>query len=452
MSPDRPGAPTDARALSLLRRNVRLHTLVRIRWFAVLGQTGAVVVVHYGLDFTLPLAACFAVIALSAALNVAVRLRFRTTPRLDPDRAAWLLAFDIVQLGALLFLTGGLENPFAFLFLGPVLISATALPRRMTLMLGGLAALCATALVFVHMPLPWASDDPLELPPTYMLAVWLSLLLALGFIGAYAWQVAEEARLLADALAATELVLAREQHLSQLDGLAAAAAHELGTPLSTIAVIVKELERTLEPGSPHAEDIKLLREQAQRCREILAKLTELSTASGPFDRMKLSGLIEEVVAPHRNFGVTIAVALPPDRSAEPVGARNPAVLYGLGNLAENAVDFARLRVEVAAQWSDQEVTITITDDGPGFSPEVIGRIGEPYVTSRGRSRPAAEPESGGLGLGLFIAKTLLERTGATLTCANRPAPQSGAIVRVRWARIDFEKLPGMPDAQAGSWA
>jgi two-component system sensor histidine kinase RegB len=319
-------------------------------------------------------------------------------------------------------------------------------------MLGGLAALCATALVFLHMPLPWASDDPLELPPTYMLAVWLSLLLALGFIGAYAWQVVEEARLLADALAATELVLAREQHLSQLDGLAAAAAHELGTPLSTIAVIVKELERTLEPGSPHAEDIKLLREQAQRCREILAKLTELSTASGPFDRMKLSALIEEVVAPHRNFGVTIAVVLPPDRSAEPVGARNPAVLYGLGNLVENAVDFARLRVEAAAQWSDQEVTVTITDDGPGFSPEVIGRIGEPYVTSRGRSRPAAEPETGGLGLGFFIAKTLLERTGATLTCANRPAPQSGAIVRVRWARADFEKLPGMPDVQAGSWA
>jgi two-component system, sensor histidine kinase RegB len=388
MSADRSSASVDPRDLPL-RRNVRLSTLVRIRWLAVLGQTGAVIVVHYGLDFTLPIAACFAVIALSAALNIFVRLRFRETPRLDAESAAWLLAFDIAQLAALLFLTGGLENPFSFLFLGPVLISATALPRRMTLLLGGFAGLCATALVFVHMPLPWASDEPLTLPPTYMLAVWLSLLLALGFIGAYAWQVAEEARLLADALAATELVLAREQHLSQLDGLAAAAAHELGTPLSTIAVIVKELERTLGPGSPHAEDIKLLGEQARRCRDILAKLTELSTAAGPFDRMKLSGLIEEVVAPHRNFGVTIEVKRPSDGGTEPVGARNPAVLYGLGNLVENAVDFARLRVEVSADWSEEEVTVTVADDGPGFSPEVLGRLGEPYVTSRGSGRPRA---------------------------------------------------------------
>ena len=439
MNADRPPG-IDARDLPL-RRNVRLDTLVRIRWLAVLGQTGAVIVVHYGLDFTLPLAPCFAVIALSAALNVAVRLRFRTTPRLDAETAAWLLAFDIAQLAALLFLTGGLENPFSFLFLGPVLISATALPRRMTLLLGGFAGLCATALVFVHMPLPWASDEPLTLPPTYMLAVWLSLLLALGFIGAYAWQVAEEARLLADALAATELVLAREQHLSQLDGLAAAAAHELGTPLSTIAVIVKELERTLGPGSPHADDIKLLGEQARRCRDILAKLTELSTAAEPFDRMKLSGIIEEVVAPHRNFGVTIEVKLPPNRSTEPVGARNPAVLYGLGNLVENAVDFARLRVDVSAEWTEEEVTVTVADDGPGFSPEVLGRLGEPYVTSRGSGRPAAEPESGGLGLGFFIAKTLIERSGGALSCGNRPPPQSGAIVKVRWGRADLEKQP-----------
>jgi len=450
MNAERANAGVDARDLPLLRRNVRLDTLARIRWLAVLGQTGAVIVVHYGLDFTLPLIPCFAVIALSAVLNVAVRLRFRTTPLLDAETAAWLLAFDILQLAALLYLTGGLENPFSFLFLGPVLISATALPRRMTLLLGGFAALCATVLVFFHLPLPWASDEPLTLPPTYMLAVWLSLLLALGFIGAYAWQVAEEARLLADALAATELVLAREQHLSQLDGLAAAAAHELGTPLSTIAVIVKELGRTLGPGSPHADDIKLLAEQARRCRDILAKLTELSTSAEPFDRMKLSGLIEEVVAPHRNFGVTIDVQLPAERAAEPVGARNPAVLYGLGNLVENAVDFARLRVDLTAQWNEEEVSVAITDDGPGFSPDVLGRLGEPYVTSRGSGRVATEPESGGLGLGFFIAKTLIERSGGTLSCANRPPPQSGAIVKVRWTRADFQKQPEITEIPAAA--
>ena len=141
------------------------------------------------------------------------------TQRLEPDRAAWLLAFDIAELAVLLFLTGGLQNPFAFLFLGPVLLSATALPPRFTLMLGAFAVACATVLVFVHYPLPWDTDDPLQLPPIYMMGVWLSILLAIGFIGVYAWQITEESRQLADALAATELVLAREQHLSQLDGL-----------------------------------------------------------------------------------------------------------------------------------------------------------------------------------------------------------------------------------------
>jgi two-component system sensor histidine kinase RegB len=426
------------------RRNVRLDTLVRLRWLAVAGQTAAVLIVHYVFDFNLPLTAALLVIGCSAALNLALRLRFRPVERLDPDRAAWLLAFDIVQLALLLFLTGGVENPFMFLFLGPVLISATALPPRMTLMLGALAAVCATALVFYHLPLPWVSDEPLELPPIYLLGMWFSLLVALGVIGAYAWQIAEEARLLADALAATELVLAREQHLSQLDGLAAAAAHELGTPLSTIAVVVREIERAIEPNSPHAEDVKLLREQAQRCREILAKLTQLSASSEPFERSRISTLIEEVVAPHRNFGVAIDVALPDGRAAEPVGDHNPAIIYGLGNLVENAVDFARERVEIAARWSGEEVTIEIADDGPGFAPEILDRIGEPYLTSRGR--PAGgEGEISGLGLGVFIAKTLLERAGATLAFANRAAPQHGAVARVRWRREDYERVgSGIP--------
>src|ERR1041385_6759578 len=402
------------------RRNVRLDTLLRLRWLAIIGQTIAGPVVHYGLDFQFPILACLSVIALSAWLNVALRVRFSLTQRLEPERAAWLLAFDIAELAVLLFLTGGLENPFAFLFLAPVLLSATALPPRITIMLGAFAVLCATMLVFVHYPLPWDVDDPLELPWIYLLGVWLSILLAIGFIGVYAWQITEESRQIAEALAATELVLAREQHLSQLDGLAAAAAHELGTPLSPLSVGVQEVERALGPDSAHAEDIKLLGEQARRCRDILAKLTELSTAAGPFDRLKLAGLIEEVVTPHRHFGVTIEVKLPADRATEPVGARNPAVLYGLGNLVENAVDFARLRVELSAEWSEEEVTVTVADDGPGFSPEVLGRLGEPYVTSRGSGPPAGEPESGGLGLGFFIAKTLIERSGGTLSSLNRP--------------------------------
>jgi two-component system sensor histidine kinase RegB len=287
-----------------------------------------------------------------------------------------------------------------------------------------------------------------------MVGVWLSILLAIGYIGVYTWQIAEEARQLSDALAATELVLAREQHLSQLDGLAAAAAHELGTPLATITVVIREIERALDANSPHADDIKLLREQAQRCREILAKITELP-AGDPFDRVPISALIEEAVAPHRNFGIQIGVTLPPNRSAEPVGARNPAIRYGLGNLIENAVDFAHRRVEIFVHWSAAEVSITISDDGPGFAPEVVDRIGAPYVTHR--KPEAREPgdddvASFGLGLGFFIAKTLLERSGATLSLRNQAPPMHGATIALTWSRTDFERAlvspPLEPVAQA----
>jgi two-component system sensor histidine kinase RegB len=293
--------------------------------------------------------------------------------------------------------------------------------------------------------LPWDPEEPLELPQIYVLGVWITILLSMLFIGVYSWQIAEEARKLSAALAATELVLEREQHLSQLDGLAAAAAHELGTPLSTISVIARELERNIPPHSPHAEDVRLLREQAQRCRDILGKLTQLSSGSQPFDRLPLTALIEEVVAPHRNFGITIEVAARQQNSPQPVGARNPAILYGLGNLLENAVDFAYHRVEVIADWTDEEVAVTISDDGPGFAPEIMDRIGEPYVRSTRRRRPNAAGEKTGLGLGFFIAKTLLERTGATLDFANRPFPDRGAVIRIRWGREDFER-PLAPQA------
>lgn len=435
-------------------RNVRLDTLIRLRWLAVAGQFAAVFVVHFGLEFEVPILPCAAVIALAALLNVALRVSFRQTQWLEPDRAAWLLAFDTAELAALLYLTGGLENPFSFLLLGPVLISATALPPRMTLLIGTFAMFCATVLVFLHYDLPWDSEDPLELPEIYMVGVWLSILLAIGYIGVYTWQVAEEARQLSDALAATELVLAREQHLSQLDGLAAAAAHELGTPLSTITVVVREIERALEANSPYADDVKLLREQAQRCRAILAKITELPTGE-PFDRMPLSALVDEAVAPHRNFGVSIGVTFPPNRATEPVGARNPAIRYGLGNLIENAVDFAKKRVEIFAQWTAEEVSIAISDDGPGFAPEVIDRIGAPYVTHRrpeSRGPEGEEEAPFGLGLGFFIAKTLLERTGAKLSLINQAPPLHGATVTVTWSRDDFERAAVSPPLEQAAVA
>src|ERR1700716_1494193 len=313
------------------RRYVRLDTILRLRWLAVLGQLAAIFIVVQGLEFDVPVIPCVAIIGLSALLNLVLQTAFNPMRRLEPRYAAALLALNIVELAGLVYFTGGLQNPFSFLFLAPVLISATALPIRLTIALGALAIACASALVFFHEPLPWDGDEPLVLPPIYLVGVWLSIVLAIGVTSLYAFQVTEEARKLSDALAATELVLTREQHLTQLDGLAAAAAHELGTPLSTIFLISRELERALGKDSPHAEDVKLLREQAQRCREILGKLSALPSGWAPFERAKLSRLIEEVVAPHRGFGTAIDVVLP-GAAGEPVVARSPAVLYGLGNL------------------------------------------------------------------------------------------------------------------------
>jgi len=422
------------------QRHIRLDTVLRLRWLAVLGQLAAIFIVAAGLEFDVPIIPCLSIIALSAGINLALQIAINPMRRLPPMHAAALLGLNIVELAGLLCLTGGLQNPFSFLFLAPVLISATGLPARITFGLGLLAVVCASLLFFFHLPLPWDSDDPLVLPPIYMVGVWLSIVVAIGVTSLYSFQVTEEARKLADALAATELVLAREQHLTQLDGLAAAAAHELGTPLSTIFLISRELEKTVK-DAPLAGDIKTLREQAQRCRDILGKITQLSSTGAPFDRMKLSELIEEVVAPHRDFGVDIKVRIAVAASAEPVGSRNPAILYGVGNIVENAVDFANTTVELNAWWNNDTVEIVISDDGPGIPPDLLKRIGEPYVSRRrvhGAGGDASGSERRGLGLGIFIARTLLDRTGSKVSFTNRPFPEHGAVVRIVWPRQRFE--------------
>ncbi|PTM40210.1 ActS/PrrB/RegB family redox-sensitive histidine kinase [Bosea sp. 124] len=415
-------------------RHLRLDTLVRLRWLAIAGQSLAVAGVHFGLGFQLPFGWCFTAIAVSSWLNIALRIRFPLSHRLHAGAATALLAFDIIQLAALLYLTGGLQNPFSILLLAPVMISATALPPRRTLVLGGLAIALATLVSVVYLPLPWAGPDRPVLPPYYQLGSWVALVLGLGFTGIYAWRVAKEARDLSDALAATELVLAREQHLSQLDGLAAAAAHELGTPLATIALVARELSRLAPAEGEMAEDIALLREQVERCRGILGKLASLQDDdAGPLDQLSLRLLIEEAAGPQRPFGVPFEIVMTGEKP-EPVCRRNPGMIYGLGNIVDNAVDFARSTVTITAEWNATYVKLTIADDGPGFPPDVLLRAGDPYLTHGANESRAG----GGLGLGLFIAKTLLERGGAAIEFSNRPAPASGASVRMTWLREAFE--------------
>ena len=426
-------------------RRVRLATFVGLRWLAIVGQLAAILIVYVGLGFSLPLGWCLLVIGASGVVNVALRLRYPHLHRLDDDPAAVLLGFDVVQLWALLYLTGGLNNPFAMMFLAPVMISAASLSPRRTLLLGLLIVLAATTLIMNHLPLPWFPGQPLNMPPMYSLGTWIAIVLGTGFTGAFASRVAEEARQLADALAATELVLAREQHLTQLDGLAAAAAHELGTPLSTITLVVKEMARQVEdtPGPLEAsalkEDLALLGSEVGRCRTILRRLASLGNeTAGPMGEMTLSHIIEEVVGPQRHFGVSLTATRHSDGD-EPVCNRNPGILYGLGNIVENAIDYASQSVQIESSWARDQVSVRIIDDGPGFSPDILARIGDPYVTSRSGERKTKSQEESGLGLGMFIAKTLLERSGARLATSNRPAPESGAVVTVTWPRTAFER-------------
>lgn len=430
--------------ITLPHRRLKLDTLVRLRWLAVGGQSAALLVVYVGLGYPLPAGPAFAMVAFSAWLNIFLKIRWPSALRLSENAATLQLAYDILQMSGLLFLTGGLGNPFAFLLMAPVMVSATGLSARYTIILGILATTCASVLAVFHLPLPWPVGAEFKLPVVYSVGIWIALVSTLGFMAIYAFRVAEEARQLADALAATELVLAREQHLNALDGLATAAAHELGTPLATIYLVAKELTDEFESGDHRGEDVALIRSQAERCRGILQQLKGLSSEEDQtYQRMPVSLLLEDVIDPHRGLGVAIHSASQGE-GAEPVGTRNAAIRYGLGNLVENAVDFAKSRVDVSAKWDDKTLSISIRDDGPGFSVDILGRIGDPYVSVRGSKTPQSGT-GGGLGLGIFIAKTLLERTGAKLHLENQAPPQSGAHIRISWPRELFERGSGVDE-------
>jgi two-component system sensor histidine kinase RegB len=416
-------------------RPLRLQTLVLLRWLAVAGQTIGVLFVNWGLGFPLPLLECLALIGLSAALNIGLTFRLGPHYRLSARIAALQLAFDLCQLGGLLALTGGLENPFSLLLLAPVSVSATSLPQRQAFLIALLAAVIASLLAVAHLPLPWEPNERIIFNRIYVIGIWVSIICGVVFISAYTNRVAHDARQIADALAATELALSRREQLSALDGLAAAAAHELGTPLSTIALAAKEMRDEVDKNSQLAEDVELIIAQAARCRAILAKLRNLgSEPADLFAEAPLPDILDEVARPHEGRGKVILFDAEKTSGPPPVFPRSVGLLYGLGNLIENATDFAVQTVRIESGWDQGSITVSIIDDGKGFAPELIARLGEPYLTSRPRDPGGSDVhQPGGLGLGIFIAKTLLERTGAKLIFDNAE-PHGHARVRIVWPR------------------
>ena len=414
---------------------VRLRALVIIRWAAVAGQLLTVAAVQWGLGYKLPVLPVLAVIATSALLNIAVSIGRPATARLADRDAAIFLGFDVIQLAALLYLTGGLHNPFSILLLAPVAVAATILSFPSTLALCLLTIGCISVIALVRKPLPWPGQEP-NLPDLYVGALWVGLVLTTLLVALYAWRVAEEARRMANALAATSEALARERQMSALVALAASAAHELGSPLGTITLIASDLQREVAPDSPEFEDVKLLGEEVRRCRDILTRLTLKPTedVSATYLMVPLPALIESAADPYRRPEIRFEFQSGPASADAPVSAplvmRSAELVQGLGNLLQNAQQFARTEVRVTTAWTRREALVEIADDGPGFAAEVLESLGEPYVSTR-------TGESGHMGLGVFIAKNLLARGGGLVSFAN--AASGGARVVVRWSNPTFKQ-------------
>lgn len=415
-----------------LRGRVRLRTLLLIRWIGIAGQAAALVLVYFGLGYPLPIGWAAGVVGASALLNLALTAWRRGSMLLSDRTAAAQLGYDMLQLAALLYLTGGLANPFAILILAPVIVSATVLSRHSTLWLCCLALGSIALLAYVHMPLPWPGGS-FRLEPLFVLAFALALGLSVLFIAAYVLSVAEEARRLSDALSATQMALDRERRLSAVGALAAAAAHELGTPLGTIALVAHEIARDLPKDSALASDVELLLSQSRRCKEILAELAARpGTEDRPFGPLPLSALIESAAAPYRRQSIRFQINSQGDLPTLPP---SPELSHGLGTLLQNAFEFAKQEVVVKLAADEREARVTIADDGPGFDPALLTQLGEPYVS---RGDEGREGQGEHMGLGVFIAVTLLGRTGAALQFGNRPA--GGGEVVVTWRRSQLETL------------
>jgi two-component system sensor histidine kinase RegB len=344
------------------------------------------------------------------------------------------------------------------LFLAPVTISASVMQARTTALLVGLASGWVTALLFFHQPLPWSGPAPV-LPSIYMMGIWAALLIALVFIPSYVWRVSREGRRMSAALAASQRIIEREQRLSALDGLAAAAAHKLGTPLGTIALVSRELLNNPALDSGLHDDVTLMVEQANRCRDILASLTAEDTKDPVISRLPLGALLEEAVLEVGPSDKKLHVSCMPYKSGAgpvPEVLRQPELIYGIGNLIANAADFAAKNVWVSGRYSSEEVVIEIADDGPGFQPDILARLGEPYNTTRARGGDEADDEGQtGMGLGYFIARTLLLRSGGRIEARNLApdeivgnsppdgaipggATPGGAYVAIHWPRARFD--------------
>jgi len=426
---------------------VRLRTLIVLRWIAISGQVIAIAVAQQVFHINLDIGPCVFAVGLSVIANLIAIFVYPENKRLSEREATWMLLFDTAQLSLLLFLTGGLHNPFTILILAPITVAASALSLRSTVAIGAATIGLVSLVAQVHIPLRSETGYVLTMPGIFVFGFWIAVVISVIFLALYARRVSSEIQSMSQALLATQMALAREQKLTDLGGVIAAAAHELGTPLATIKLVSAEMMEELPAQSELREDAVLIRDQADRCRDILQSMGRAGKDDLQLRQAPLSAVIEEAAEPHFDRGKKLYIEIGNDTSnphSQPVIERRPEIVHGLRNLIQNAVDFASTSVWVSACWSDETLTVRIIDDGRGYAPHIIGRIGDPFMGRRKSSDEKRQrPEYEGMGLGLFIAKTLLERTGARLSFANGsehytgraiPGKRCGAIAQVVWSR------------------
>ena len=402
--------------------------VIAIRWLALAGQTIALVIVAFGFGYEGAFTSAFGLVAVGAAVNLWQNWRSRYQTMTSRPELLIALSFDVLQLSGLLYLTGGMANPFAMLLLAPVVVSAALLDFRATVYLVLLVGFCAIMVTHFYLPLPFSEAD-FALPALYLSGLFTALLVSCVFIGFYVWYLADKARQANAALAAMQLLLERDRRATVLGSLAAAAAHKLGSPLNTIAVISHDMKASLrgkiDSNDEVLQDVSLLNDEVERCRTILSELDMDAQTDQPARDVALpvSQMIQALLDPKlAELGSRVSFkAAPLDDSPEPMAKPIPDLKYALEILLDNANDFAVKQITFTASWSQKAIAIEICDDGPGFTPLVLSRVGQPWNSSR-------EGREGHKGLGLFLAITLIEALEGEVKIVNAPAGGGAQIV------------------------